>query len=343
MKKEGNKYNKFNILITVIIPIYNVEKYLKKCLDSVINQTYNNLEIILIDDGSTDDSGLICDKYSKEDSRIIVEHIKNAGVSNARNIGIKKAKGEYITFVDSDDYIELNMYEKMISVIANNEYPDIISCGFFSENEQKDFLANSNETLNEVDILNNNIAFKEIFTDKIGAYIWNKLFKKNIIVLNSLLFDKRISYGEDLLFLCHFVDYSKKICCMKEKLYHHIKRKDSITNTKFNKKLLSILDAYSKVEKIGKKKYNDSIENIIISKSFVICNLIYKIFVTEKIKYKRELEELRQILKEDKKNYIKLKKKNIKIFIIVSIITCNITIGCIIWYLYKKIKKVKYD
>ena len=100
-------------MISVIIPIYNVEKYLTKCIESVINQTYKNLEIILVNDGSTDNSKEIIDKYSSIDSRIKVINKKNGGLSDARNVGIELAKGEYITFLDSDDWIELNMYEKL--------------------------------------------------------------------------------------------------------------------------------------------------------------------------------------------------------------------------------------
>ena len=106
---------KKNNLISIIVPIYNVEKYLKKCIDSIINQTYKNLEIILVDDGSPDNCGKICDEYAKKDNRIKVIHKENGGVSSARNVGVENATGEYIGFVDSDDYIEKDMYEVLIN------------------------------------------------------------------------------------------------------------------------------------------------------------------------------------------------------------------------------------
>ena len=113
--------------ISVIVPIYNVEQYLRKCIDSIINQTYKNLEIILVDDGSWDNSPRICDEYAKRDNRIKVIHKKNGGLADARNTGLKMITGNYISFIDSDDYIEKTMYEKMIKVILKYN-ADIIEC-----------------------------------------------------------------------------------------------------------------------------------------------------------------------------------------------------------------------
>ena len=106
-------------MISVIVPIYNVEQYLEQCLDSIISQTYSQLEIILVDDGSTDSSGQICDKYARKDERIVVIHKTNGGLSDARNAGISVATGEYISFIDSDDYIATDMYNKMIKIFKN--------------------------------------------------------------------------------------------------------------------------------------------------------------------------------------------------------------------------------
>ena len=115
-------------LISVIVPVYNVEKYIKKCLDSIIYQTYKNIEIILVDDGSTDNSGIICDVYKERDKRIKVIHKKNNGVSAARNTGIENANGKWISFVDSDDWIDKNYFEILISKIYNNDIDCILCC-----------------------------------------------------------------------------------------------------------------------------------------------------------------------------------------------------------------------
>ena len=118
------------LVISVIVPVYKVEQYLPQCIESIINQTYRNLEIILIDDGSPDNCGKICEEYAQKDKRIKVFHKKNGGLSDARNYGIARASGEYLAFVDSDDWIEPDMYEVLVNWIEDHQ-TDIVSCGFF--------------------------------------------------------------------------------------------------------------------------------------------------------------------------------------------------------------------
>ena len=122
--------------ISIIVPVYQAEKYISKCIESIVNQTYKNLEIILIDDGSTDRSGEICDEYGKKDNRIVVVHNKNKGVSVARNCGLDIATGDYITFVDSDDYIDLQMYSEMMKVVEKYSC-DVVMCDCIKEFEKK--------------------------------------------------------------------------------------------------------------------------------------------------------------------------------------------------------------
>lgn len=117
-------------LLSIIVPVYNVKSYLKKCVESIINQTYTNLQIILVDDGSTDGSQDICDEFAQRDSRIVVIHKENGGQSTARNVGMDRAKGVYIAFVDSDDWLEPNMYEALISQLEKHE-ADIVACSFY--------------------------------------------------------------------------------------------------------------------------------------------------------------------------------------------------------------------
>lgn len=128
-KKTSISYNKENLLVSVIIPIYKVDVFLKKCVDSVLNQTYNNIEVILVDDGSPDTCPEICDEYAKQDSRVRVIHKCNGGQSSARNAGINIAKGDYITFVDSDDWIDPNAYKNLVSSAVENNL-DIVGGGY---------------------------------------------------------------------------------------------------------------------------------------------------------------------------------------------------------------------
>lgn len=122
-------------LISIIIPVYNVERYLNKCLDSIINQTYKNLEIVLVDDGSTDRSGLICDDYAAKDNRVIVLHKENSGVSEARNIGLKHSTGEFIGFVDGDDYVDRQMYELLLERLESDN-SDMAACNYLQVDEE---------------------------------------------------------------------------------------------------------------------------------------------------------------------------------------------------------------
>ena len=170
-------------LISIIIPVYNVEKYLERCVKSVINQTYKNLEIILVDDGAKDNSGKMCDELSKLDSRIKVIHKENGGLSDARNFGLKIATGDYIGFVDSDDYIADDMYETLYYTIKNNN-ADISIVSFYEMYKEKVIGVRDSGNL---EILSKQEAMKELLIDtKIQSYAWNKLFKKELF--NDLKF-----------------------------------------------------------------------------------------------------------------------------------------------------------
>ena len=157
--------------VSIIIPIYNSNKYLKECLDSIINQTYSNLEIILIDDGSKDNSFDICEEYAKKDKRIILKKKNNEGVSATRNLGIEICTGKYILFIDSDDYCNENMIEK---ILYNSQKNDLIICGYnkIYKNKKVHYIVKNKEK---------NIEDMVINDESVGGYLWNKLFKTSII------------------------------------------------------------------------------------------------------------------------------------------------------------------
>ena len=155
-----------NALISVIVPVYNVEKYLEKCIDSICNQTYRNLEIILVNDGSTDKSGILCDKFKIKDSRIIVIHKENGGLSDARNAGIDIANGEVLGFVDSDDYIMPEMYEKMLNIMYANDL-DIVQCGYKKVYENYDNINDIFINKTDIKIFNRNEAFEHFCDNNI--------------------------------------------------------------------------------------------------------------------------------------------------------------------------------
>lgn len=208
--------------ISIIVPIYNVERYLDRCIESIVNQTYDNLEVILIDDGATDNSGKICDKWKKKDNRILVIHKKNGGVSKARNEGIKIATGDYIGFIDSDDYIEEDMYEFLVNNL-NDKNADISICSVYDVNEKNI----KHNKLENIDIVMNNVTgLTNIF--KNGYYgngMHNKLFKSNLIKNNY--FPEDIKNGEELIVLFRAFKNSDRIVYESIPKYYYVNRPGS--------------------------------------------------------------------------------------------------------------------
>ena len=211
-------------LISIIIPVYKVEKYLEKCIESVLKQTYTNLQIILVDDGSTDNSGKICDEYAKKDSRIEVIHKANGGLSDARNVGISKAKGRYIGFVDSDDYIKEDMYEVLLNLII--EYnADISICNLYDVIDGKEYIRNKENGIQEYSRLD---ILKEVLLDKnIQSYAWNKLYKKELFDEIKYPIGKKY---EDIGTTFYVFEKCDKIVVTSEPEYYYLKRSDSLVN-----------------------------------------------------------------------------------------------------------------
>ena len=169
-------------LISVIVPVYNVEKYLDECVNSILDQTYSNIEILLIDDGSTDNSPNICDFYEKQDNRVRVIHQQNGGLSLARNIGIEKSQGDFIVFVDSDDYISTDMLEVMINEMKKNiESTSILMCNFVKVDSYGNVIKKNNYNL-EKEIIDKVSAIDRLIVSKDINYIvaWGKLYKKEV-------------------------------------------------------------------------------------------------------------------------------------------------------------------
>jgi glycosyltransferase involved in cell wall biosynthesis len=214
-------------LISIIVPVYNMEQYLDRCMSSILNQTYKNLEIILVDDGSTDSSPQICEDYALKDDRIKVIHKENGGLSDARNAGLKIATGDYIGYVDSDDWIELDMYERMYRVCIGNN-AELAVCRYFREYDDKTI----DDGTDRCEVLDRNEILEIYITDKDGYMIynsvWSKLFKRELV--EGVMFPKGKN-SEDIM-------YTTKALCKLEKavyidacLYHYmIDRKDSIMN-----------------------------------------------------------------------------------------------------------------
>lgn len=229
-----------NDLISVIVPVYNVEKYLPQCIDSLLNQTTKNLEIILVDDGSLDDSGKICDEFSEKDNRIIVIHKENGGLSSARNAGLEIAKGNYIGFVDSDDWLNESMYEILLKIIKDSD-SDISCCKFFKTADSEEKIpATDNEIIqsfNNVEGLNN--FYTDLYTQTVVA--WNKLYKRELF--NNVIYPVgKIHEDEGTTYKLFYK--ANKITYTNKPLYYYRITPNSITTSKFSKKRLDIIDIY---------------------------------------------------------------------------------------------------
>lgn len=263
------------VSISVIIPVYNAERYLSACLNSVINQKFKELEIILIDDGSTDNSGKICDDFSKKDNRVKVIHKKNEGVSVARNIGLDIAKGKWISFVDSDDIIEEDLYKRIICELEKND-PDVFIFNHFYNNK-KNSLYSSEGIIEEKKIINNvkeKIIYPgfDIETPRVYSFVWNKIFKTELIKKNNIRFlmENKKAIFEDGLFCIDALEHSNKIQISNEYLYHYIKHKGSAMNT-FNNDMLDINNII--FDKLKNNCSEKSFNFRVIRQFILLCNL----------------------------------------------------------------------
>ena len=234
--------------VSIIIPVYKVEKYLRKCIDSVLGQTFGGIQVILVDDGSPDNCGNICDEYSRSDSRVYVIHKENGGLSDARNAGMKYAEGKYILFVDSDDYIERDMIEYMYRRIINSG-ADMSTCGIcevYSDRVERqkvepDFVCSGEE------------AFCYILRGHtIRGEVWNKLIRKSC--LEGIGFPKGRLY-EDIYFTADLMPRIKKVAVGTEPKYYYLHRSDSITGRSYRPQLYDIIDGYTKNYQVVKEKF----------------------------------------------------------------------------------------
>lgn len=236
-------------LISVIIPVYNTEAYLDRCLQSIINQTYTCLDIILVDDGSSDRCPFLCDIWSEKDKRIRVIHKENGGVSSARNAGLKVAKGDWISFVDADDWIHPQYYEIMM-LLATKSITNIIAANHWRIED--DQLSN-NISIDQLEY--RIIAGKNIFNHWDSRFfVWGKLYAKDII--DGHIFDEKISYGEDSLFNIEVLSQTDiNIMYTTEKLYYYFIRSGSAVSNNRQKKRVDLCKAYLKYADLEKNEY----------------------------------------------------------------------------------------
>lgn len=218
------------MLLSIIVPVFNVEQYLDRCIESIVNQTYQNIEIILIDDGSTDLSGDLCDKWAEIDKRIIVIHKENGGLSSARNVGIKIANGDYLGFVDSDDFIDINMYREMMDA-AIEQRKDIACCGRIvdlGKSEKQEFCNESME------IFDTKTAIREVLLlNKMDVSACDKIYRKHLF--NKVFYPEGI-ISEDAAIIFRILHTSNGVVHTGKPYYHYVFREQSISKSKYTHK-----------------------------------------------------------------------------------------------------------
>lgn len=289
--------------ISIIIPVYNTEKYLKKCLNSVINQTYQNIEIIIVNDGSPDNSDkIIRDFQKKYPDKIRAFNKKNGGLSDARNYGIKKATGDYITFLDSDDYVEKNCYELLINKAYEKDF-DLVVCDF--NNVYKDKITKGYSQVDS-DILEKKYI-KKVYKN-IYPVVWNKLFKKEL--LEKIQFKKNVWY-EDVEFLYRLLPEIKNIGVVKEALINYVKRDGAITKT-FDERLYHYINNWNGLLEYYKK--NNLLEEYKEEFEYCYVRYLYATFIKQATNYKdyEEYEKaVNEAIKNVKKNFPNYKKNKL--------------------------------
>lgn len=227
-------------VVSFVVPIFNVEKYLEQCVSSILSQTYDNIEVILVDDGSTDNSGKICDNFAQKDKRVKVIHKKNGGLSSARNAGLDALTGDYVVFTDSDDYVSSDMVQTMLNKLESTD-SDLIMCNFAYTDENGNVTDNFTDG-NESGEYDNNQLLSTIAAGwTFGAVAWNKIYK-------AKLFDNNLRFTEGKLaedeFMAHrLLAKVKKAFVISDVLYYYRQRSGSIINSDFNIKKLDSLDA----------------------------------------------------------------------------------------------------
>ena len=317
-----------NPLISVIVPVYKVEKYLDKCLESIVNQTYTNLEIILVDDGSPDNCPAMCDVWAEKDSRIKVIHKENDGLANARNSGIEICTGEYVMFTDSDDWIDADMVEYLYSLIVEYD-AEVSRCGYYTEYENG--LPTGYPEDMTVKLYDYNQRIIELTTAGFAGTAWNKLYKKSVIKAHPYM--KNDGCSEDIMHNYRvYKDVEKTVFCDDPK-YHYLIRENSITNNKFSFGAFDIIRAKTIV--LNENKNNSevlpyAIRGFVMSAFIVLSGCIQNdMFPKERdelikkiVGYKKEILKSNMYSKGDKAKtlllsfspslYIKLIKRKYK-------------------------------
>lgn len=282
-------------MISVIVPVYNVKnEYFEKCMKSLMVQSIDEIEIIIIDDGSKREAALGYDYFSQLDKRVKVYHKDNGGVSSARNLGLEKARGEYVAFVDADDWVEPNFLKCLLDSITETESDlSVVDFKYEYENGDEDDEKCVSESISEIYMFETQTVWGELlYSKKIGGFLWNKLFKKALI---SQLLDESLHYSEDFVFTAEYCKKVSKVVFTDAKLYHYRQGHEGATsNFTYNVKILSLLDSYKKLEDIYAEYAPQELDSVKCNTLKIALNLRarYKMSHIEDIKAYKKINEV---------------------------------------------------
>jgi len=268
------------IRISIIVPVYNTEQYLPRCIGSIINQSFTDFELLLIDDGSTDGSGAICDAYAEKDNRVRALHKENGGVSSARNLGLQEAKGEWICFVDSDDELLPGGLQTMVDGVS--EEVDMVMAGYYELEGES--LQTDTANFGKGGIIGRNEALLTMYpsTDlPYMGYPWGKLFKRNLVLENRVSFDEHIRIKEDTLFVVEYLCGIQKIVCyISIPVYKYVKLPTGVMggmSQSYNPNYLTSFDAVVRMNNLVQKLSNIS-KSLSNAAKYEVVNRIYLVY-----------------------------------------------------------------
>lgn len=277
--------------VSIIVPVYNVEDYLERCLDSLVNQTLEDIEIIVVNDGSPDNSQAIIERYEKNYPNKVKGYIKeNGGLSDARNYGMPYAKGEYVAFVDSDDYVELTMYEKLYNE-AKTKDSEIVVCGYFKVDEKEKTMQSAQ--MGNMEFYDQNPRERKEILEINAPYAWNKLVKRELLERTKIQFPKGLLF-EDICTMYPLLASANKVSKVNEELYYYIVEREGSITAQFDASKTKILDSIEllneRIEEMGlMEEYRDEI---------VVINLRHIYFRFKEFdKYKDRKEQVKFVNK----------------------------------------------
>lgn len=302
-----------DISISVIMPVYNAEKNLKKSVDSVLKQTYTDFELIMVDDGSTDSSGKLCDEYAANDKRIKVIHQENSGVSKARNTGIATSRGEYLIFLDSDDEMDLNLLEDNLKIVRKLD-PDVLIFNF--RYTYTDHYEDNTFKLDEIFFGDNKKFFEEqlekVVENELMNAPWNKIIRRELVIKNKLCFDERYSILEDAMFSLSVCTKAETIC-INSNIYHSyfIWKTGSLRTKWTDNRFLAIKEFY-KLERKYCSKYEDNKHQLLFfAKEFgdYIHAYLQMVSVNTNLSFKKKKELIKEVCNDNKVRQALLNKQ----------------------------------